>query len=96
MYIVGGRVGSREWFDSSEVYDFSKAEWLEGPNLPYSLKYPSAITSKTQHVCLVIGWNGSYNEKFIVMIFDDELGFKEISSTDALELNYYLTGFSIE
>ena len=88
LYIKGGVDHCGKCLDSSEVFDVAKNIWSDGPHLPFALWYPKAVTNRIHSFSIVIG---EKTTKLSVLIFQYELGFKEIISTNISTVNFCLT-----
>ena len=96
LYIVGGRRLPMGWIDSCEVYDVSKRTWSKGPSLPYALMCPKAVSDQNELFSIVLGGKDDECEKFRVFIFDHELVFKEIASSNNFLNNFPLYNINLE
>ena len=96
LYIVWGSKNSAEWFESCEVFEVTNRFWSNGPNVPYALLEPKAVTSQNQSFSLILGMEIKEERKLVIMIFDQELNFKEIASFKVDTFNSFITEIPIK
>lgn len=83
------------WLCSIEVRDVVKGIWSEGPNLPYAMCTPKAVTNNNESFSLVIGNEVGEYLQCKITILDEKIGFKEISTVNISTIRYCLTEMAI-